>query len=182
MSRDVHRFGSQCHLWHKPIICIFRIFLRKVIESYFSRKLVSFAGCARAYKTWKRCQWIMRTFTCKPKIWGKNWLYLRSYLKAFPDFNVLETCRVYLLAIDLGIVKFIKKFIEQFFEKMRHLYEWTKLRAKTVTKAAECKLIKFFLLAIAQSNSPLFLYAVFNGIKPLCDEAAFSKIIILFKY
>ena len=38
---------------------------------------------------------------------------------------------------------------------MRNLYEWTKLRAKTVTKAAECKLIKFFLLAIAQTNSLL---------------------------
>ena len=47
----------------------------------------------------------------------KNWLYLRPHLKAFPVFNVLETCRVYLLAIDLGIVKFIKKFIERFFEK-----------------------------------------------------------------
>ena len=59
----------------------------------------------------------MRTLTCKHKIWGENWLYLRPYLKAFPVFNVLETCRVYLLAIDLGIVKFIKKFIERFFEK-----------------------------------------------------------------
>ena len=38
---------------------------------------------------------------------------------------------------------------------MRKLQAWTKLRAKTVTKAAECKLIKFFLLAIARSNSPL---------------------------
>ena len=47
----------------------------------------------------------------------KNCLYLRPYLKAFSVFNVLETCRVYLLAIDLGIVKFIKKFIERFFEK-----------------------------------------------------------------
>ena len=27
--------------------------------------------------------------------------------------------------------------------------------------------IKFFLLAIAQSNFPLFLYTVFNGIKQL---------------
>ena len=61
----------------------------------------------------------MRTLTCKHKklIWWENWLYLRPYLKAFPVFNVLETCRVYLLTIDLGIVKFIKKFIEQFFEK-----------------------------------------------------------------
>ena len=59
----------------------------------------------------------MRTLTCKHKIWGENWLYLRPYLKAFPYFNVIETCIVYLLAIDLGIVKFIKKFIERFLEK-----------------------------------------------------------------
>ena len=59
----------------------------------------------------------MSTLTCKHKIWRKNWLYLRPYLKAFPAFNVLETCRVYLLTIDLGIVKFIKKFIERLFEK-----------------------------------------------------------------
>ena len=39
-----------------------------------------------------------------------------SYLKAFPFFNALETCRVYLLSIDLEIVKFIKKFIKQFVE------------------------------------------------------------------
>ena len=38
----------------------------------------------------------MRTLTCKHKIWGENWLYLRPYLKAFPVFNVLETCREYL--------------------------------------------------------------------------------------
>ena len=101
----------------KPIISIYRIFLRKVIESSFWCKFISFASCARAYETWKQCQWIMRTLTCKHKIWGENWLYLRPYLKAFPVFNVLETCRVYLLAIDLGIVKFIKKFIERFFEK-----------------------------------------------------------------
>ena len=43
-------------------------------------------------------------------------------------------------------------------------------------------IIKFFLLAIAQSNSPLFLYAVYNGIKPLGDEAAFPILIIFVKY
>ena len=64
---------------------------------------------------------------------------------------------------------------------MRNLYSWTKLRAKTVTKAVECKLIKFFLLAIAQSNCPLFLYTVFNGIKQLRDEATFPKLIIFLK-
>ena len=61
----------------------------------------------------------MWALTCKHKIWGENWLYLRSYLKAFPVFNVLETCRVYLLIVDLGIIKFIKKFIERFFKKCK---------------------------------------------------------------
>ena len=42
---------------------------------------------------------------------------LRPYLKAFPVLNVLETCREYLLTIDVGIVEFTKKFIERFLEK-----------------------------------------------------------------
>ena len=54
---------------------------------------------------------------CKLKIWAENWLCLRNYLKAFPVFNVLETCRVYSLTTDLGIVTFIKKFIKRFFKK-----------------------------------------------------------------
>ena len=65
----------------------------------------------------------MWTLTCTYKICGKDWLYLRPYLKAFPDFNVLETCREYFLTIDLGIVEFIKTFIERFLEKceiLRH--------------------------------------------------------------
>ena len=103
----------------KPIISIFRIFLRKVIESSFLCKFISFASCARAYETWKQCQWIMRTLTCKHKIWGENWLYLRPYLKAFSAFNVLETCRVYLLVIDLGIVKFIKNLSSGFLKNAK---------------------------------------------------------------
>ena len=59
----------------------------------------------------------MRTLTCKHKTWGKNWLYLSPYLKAFSVFNFLETCRVCLLAIYFEVVKFIKKFIDRFFEK-----------------------------------------------------------------
>ena len=166
----------------KPIICIFRIFLRKVIESCFWCKFISFAGCARAYETWKQCQWILRTLTCKHKIWGENWLYLRPYLKAFLVFNVLETCREYSLMIDLAIVEFRKKFIERFLGKCEIFRHGPNYVQKLYQKAAECKLIKFFLLAIAQSNSPLFLYAVFNGIKPLWDEASFPKLIIFLKY
>ena len=97
---------------------LFRIFLPKVIESSFWCQFFFFVlKCARGYETWKQCQGIMRTLTCKHKTWGENWLYLRPYLKAFSVFNVLETCRVYLWAIDLRIVKFIKKFIGRFFEK-----------------------------------------------------------------
>ena len=59
----------------------------------------------------------MTTLTCKHKIWVKNWLYLRPYLKTFPVFNDLKTLRVYLLTIYLGIANFIKKIIERFFEK-----------------------------------------------------------------
>ena len=42
-------------------------------------------------------------------------LYLSPYLKAFPIFNVLETCREYFLTIDLGIVEFIKKIYRAVF-------------------------------------------------------------------
>ena len=78
-----------------------------------------FAKCARAYETWKQCQWIMWTLTCKHKIWGKSWLYLRSYLKAFPVFNVLKTRRVYLLTIDLGIFQFIKNLSSGFLQNAK---------------------------------------------------------------
>ena len=50
---------------------------------------------------------------------GGDWLYLRPYLKAFPVSNVLETYRVYLLAIILGIVKCIKKFVEGFLKNAK---------------------------------------------------------------
>ena len=42
-----------------------------------------------------------------------------------------------------------------------------KIAYKMVTKAAECRQIKFFLLEIGQSNPLLFSYTVSNGIKPL---------------
>ena len=37
-----------------------------------------------------------------------------TLFKAFPVFSVLETCRVDLLTIDLGIVKCIKKLSSAF--------------------------------------------------------------------
>ena len=79
-------------------------------------------------------------------------------------------CRIYKKNLSSGFLK-NAKFVGM-----------DQITSKTVTKAAECKLIKFFLLAIAQSNSALFLHTVFNGITPLWDEAAFPKLIIFLKY
>ena len=115
MSLHVSALTAICD--DKPVISIFRIFLRKVIEISFWYKFISFASCARAYETWKQCQWMIRMLTCKHKILGGNWLCLRPYLKAFPVFNVLTTCTENFLTIDLEIVEFIKNFIEQFLEK-----------------------------------------------------------------
>ena len=61
----------------------------------------------------------MRTLTCKHKIWGKNWLYLRPYLKAFPVFNVRKTCRQCFVTTDLGIVEFIKKLSRGFWKNAK---------------------------------------------------------------
>ena len=55
-----------------------------------------------------------------------------------------------------------------------------KIAYKMVTKAAECRQIKFFFLEIVQSNPPLFSYTVSNGIKPLWDETANPELIIFF--
>ena len=55
-----------------------------------------------------------------------------------------------------------------------------KIAYKMVTKAAECRQIKFFFLEIGQSNPPLFSYTVSNGIKPLWDETANPDLIISF--
>ena len=78
----------------------------------------------------------MRTLTCKHKIWGENWLYLRPYLKAFPVFNVLETCRVYLLTIDLGIVKFIKKKSSSGFLKNAKFVGMDQIMGKNCNKSS----------------------------------------------
>ena len=77
-------------------------------------------------------KWIIRTLT-----WGGGGgglVIFEALFKAFPVFSVLETCRVYLLTIDLGIVKCIKI--------CRHGPNYVQELA--VTKVAECRLIKFF--------------------------------------
>ena len=182
MSRDVHRLGCHCYLWHKPIISIFRIFRPKVIESSFDANLFLFAKCARAYETWKQCQWIMRTLTCKHKTWGENWLYLRPYLKAFSLVDVLETFRVYLLAIDLGIVKFIKKIIERFFEKCENC-SMDQITCKNCNKSSWMQVSKILLTRDRPEQFPFFLVRSFqwNQTTMMGDEAAFPKLIIFFK-
>ena len=63
-----------------------------------------------------------------------------------------------------------------------NLWAWTKLHTRMVKKAAERTLIKFFFLALCQSNASFFFsYTVSNGIKPLWDETTFPDLIILCK-
>ena len=72
---------------------------------------------------------------------------MRPYLKAFPVFNVLETCRVYFLTIDLEIVKLIKNLLSGFLNN--------------------AKFVGMDQITCNNCNKQLFLYAVFSGIKQL---------------
>ena len=61
----------------------------------------------------------MRTLTCKHKIWGKNWLYLRPYLKAFSVslFSMFLKLAGYIYwQLISELSNFLKKFIERLFE------------------------------------------------------------------
>ena len=78
----------------------------------------------------------MRTLTCKLKIWGGNWLYLRPYLKAFSVFNVLETCREYLLTIDLWIVEFTRKNLSSGFLKNAKFVGMDQITSKNCNKSS----------------------------------------------
>ena len=73
---------------------------------------------------------------CKLKIWEENWLCLRTYLKAFPVFNVLETCRVYSLTIDLRIVKFCKKIYQAVFLKNVKFVGMDQIMCKNCNKSS----------------------------------------------
>ena len=163
----------------KPVISIYRIFLRKAIESSFLCKFISFASCARAYETLKQCQWIMRTLTCKHKIWGKNWLYLRPYLKAFHVFNVLKTCRKYFLTIDLGIVEFIKKFIERFLEKFLGMDQIT---SKNCIKSSWMQVNKILLTRDRPEQFPSFFVCSFQWSQTTMRWSLVPKLIIFLKY
>ena len=75
--------------------------------------------------------------------------------EAFPVFKVPELWRRYKLIINIGIVK-----------KNNGRHEicglGPQVHTKMVKKAAERTLLKFFFLAIGQSNPPLFSCRVSN--------------------
>ena len=56
-------------------------------EGPFWCKFYLFAECARAYETWKQCEWIMWTLTCKHKIWGKKLVIFEALFKSLPCFQ-----------------------------------------------------------------------------------------------
>ena len=131
------------------------------------------------------CIWDLKTMPVNnedARLWtqnlGKNWLYLRPYLKAFAVFNVLKTCREHFLTIYLGIVEFLKKFIERFLEKCE-IFSMEQITSKNCIKSIWMQVNKILLTRDRQEQLPYFFVSVFNGINPLWDEAAFPKRVIL---
>ena len=104
----------------------------------------------------------MRALTCKHKIWGQNWLYLRPYLKVFPVFNVLETCREYFLTIALEIVEFIKKFIERFLEKCEKFLGMDQITSKNCIKSNWMQVNKILLTRDRPEQFPSFFVCSFQ--------------------
>ena len=103
----------------------------------------------------------MRTLTCKHKIWVKNWLYLRPYLKAFPVFNDLETCRVYLLTIYLGIANFILKNHLAVFLKNAKFVGMDQITCKNCNKSSGMQVNKILLTRDRPEQFPPFLVRSF---------------------
>ena len=55
----------------RPLMIALRVVSLFHTNPWKKKNLFLFAKFARAYETWKQCQWIMRTLTCKHKIWAK---------------------------------------------------------------------------------------------------------------
>ena len=103
----------------------------------------------------------MRTLTCKHKIWGENWLCLRPYLKTFPVFNVLETCREYFLTIDLGIVEFIKNLSSGFWKNAKFL-GMDQITSKSFIKSSWIQVNKILLTRDRPEQLPSFFVCSFQ--------------------
>ena len=83
--------------------------------------------------------------------------------------------------IDLRIIKCIKKFIEPFLNYAKFVC-MDQITCKNCHKSSGMQVNKILLTRNLPEQFPFFLYAVFSGIKPLRDEAAFPKLIIFLKY
>ena len=115
----------------------------------------------RCVSLYQQCQWIMRTLTCKHKIGGKKWLYLRHYLKAFPVFNVLETFWEYLLTIDLQIVEFIKNLSSGFLENAKFV-DMDQITSKNCNKISWMQVNKILLTRDRSEQFPSFFVSSFQ--------------------
>ena len=103
----------------------------------------------------------MRTLACKHKIWGENWLYLRPYLKAFPVFNVLKTCREYFLTIDVGVIEFIKKLSSGFWKNANFL-GMDQITSKNCIKSSWMQVNKILLTRDRPEQFPSFFVYSFQ--------------------
>ena len=75
-----------------------------------------------------------------------------------------------------------KKNLSSGFWKCAKFLGTNQIMSKSCIKSSWMQVNKILLTRDRPEQFPSFLYAVFNGIKPLWDEAAFSKLIIFLKY
>ena len=137
-----------------------------------------FAKCTRAYDSWKQCQRIIRTLKETQNLGGKLVIF-ETLFKSLPCFNVLETCRVYLLTIDLRIFQFIKKFIELFLENAKFVGV-DQITCKNCNKSSWMHVNKILLTHNRPEQFPSFFSTQFSmesnhyEMKPHFQSLSFS--------
>ena len=80
---------------------------------------VTFKRRARVYETWKQCQWIIGTLTCKHKISGENLWHLKPHLITFLVSNVLEGGDDINWWVISGLSSFLKELWSGFYIKAK---------------------------------------------------------------
>ena len=118
-------------------------------------------------ETWRQFKLIITllpAFSCrrsKPSLYGLLYKWFRRRVRGSAAT----------LAINLGIVNFIRKIIKRFLNYREICGRRPNCIQKMITKATERRLNKFsFFLEIGQSVPPLFSYTVWDGNKPLQDD------------
>ena len=83
-------------------------------------------------------------------------------------------------ALKTGLIKCQRNFSNGFLKNEKFVGV-DQITCKNCNKSSWMQVNKILLTHDRPQQFPSFLYSVFNGIKPLWDEAAFPKLIVFFK-